>query len=50
MSIAEFYIEYGLDPSDPNHMDQFLADQAAGIDCDYYGVSSGGNGGAHAGD
>ena len=49
MSIAEFYLEYGLDPSDPNHMDRFLADQAAGIDRDYYGVSSGADGGAHAG-
>jgi hypothetical protein len=25
MSIAEFYIENGLDPSDPNHMDQFMS-------------------------
>ena len=24
MSIAEFYIENGIDPSDPNHMDVFL--------------------------
>ena len=24
MSIAEFYIENGLDPSDPNHMDDYL--------------------------
>ena len=27
MSIAEFYMEYGLDPSDPNHMDDFLNQQ-----------------------
>jgi len=24
MSIAEFYIDNGIDPSDPNHMDDFL--------------------------
>ena len=24
MSIAEFYIENGIDPSDPNHMDEYL--------------------------
>ena len=25
MSIAEFYIENGIDPTDPNHMDDFLS-------------------------
>ena len=25
MSMAEFYIENGIDPSDPDHMDNFLA-------------------------
>ena len=25
MSIADFYVEYGIDPSDPNHMDRVCA-------------------------
>ena len=27
MSIAEFYLDYGLDAEDPDHMNKFLADQ-----------------------
>ena len=27
MSIAEFYLDHGIDPSDPDHMDKFLSQQ-----------------------
>ena len=30
MSIASFYIDYGIDPSDPNHLDSFLSGLAEG--------------------
>jgi hypothetical protein len=30
MSIAEFYLDYGLDAEDPDHMNKFLAAYAPG--------------------
>ena len=36
MSIAEFYINEGLDPSDPNHMDDFLARLRDDSDDEYH--------------
>ena len=32
MSIAEFYIENGIDPEDPEDLDRFLAAQYASSD------------------
>ena len=36
-SIADFYIDNGIDPSDPHHMDSFFASHALG---DYYSQES----------
>lgn len=33
---AEFYVDYGLDPSDPNHMNQFFEMHAPMYDYEYY--------------
>ena len=37
MSIAEFYLDHGIDPSDPNHMDKFFSQQFGDgeSDCEY---------------
>ena len=40
MSIAEFYIENGMDPADPHHWDDYLGDLSYKYDDGSYGASS----------
>ncbi len=43
MSIAEFYIANGLNPSDPDHMDNFLAGYHNPYGYDYHSDGEGDN-------
>jgi hypothetical protein len=42
MSIAEFYLDHGIDPGDPDHMDKFLASQFPDFDHDEHPVGQAG--------